>query len=156
MSTVAASWRAGTGPDVTAFCVKRVTITAMPIDPAMRCQMLKSVFASASRASSTPCNITASSGEITKPMDAARQASTSEVTQSGVARSMASSATLAAVRSAKPSATVTRTLSRSRSFGPKARLSPVSTPWGSSAAPAASAVYPWAVCMNTGSRKIAA
>jgi hypothetical protein len=83
-----------------------------------------------------------SSGVMTRPIAAERAARMLAMIASGVCTPISSSPELATVSTAKPDSTVERTLTRASSREPSAVATPVMTPCGSMAIPAASALWP--------------
>jgi hypothetical protein len=78
------------------------------------------------------------------------------MSHSGVAAPISSSPRLASARTAKPDSTVTRMVNLASSRGASAVDSPVISPCGAMAKPAASALRPCTDWANTGSRNTAA
>ena len=85
-----------------------------------------------------------------------RPARIAAISHSGVAVTMSSSPRVATASTTKPASTVTRTVSPASQRGASTADSPVISPWGARARPAASALRPCTDSTNTGSRNTAA
>jgi hypothetical protein len=156
VSTRPVTCRAATGPCSRARTAYRAAISPMPKEPAIRCTVLNSVFASPSWAARSGAIRACSSGLMTRPTETERQARIAAISHSGVLAATKSRPRLATASTENPATTVTRTVRPVRNLGASAVDSPVISPCGAIARPAASALRPCTDCTKTGSRNTAA
>ena len=145
----------GDGPWVWDWAAYRAASRPMPKEPAIRCQVLNSVFASPSWSGRSGAVRAWSSGLMTRPMETERRPGSARSATAALPVTR-SRPRLATARTANPASTVTRTVSPVSSAGASAVDSPVISPCGSRARPVSSALRPCTDWTKSGSRNTAA